>query len=67
MKAQLPVTSVVTPWCALLSPPGSSSIVVSEWLCMSMKPGATTSPVGVYRALRGRAAERADGRYLPAG
>ena len=30
-KLQLPVTSVVTPWYALLSPPGSSSRVRSEW------------------------------------
>ena len=43
-KPQLPVTSVVTPWNTLLSPPGSSRRVTSEWECMSMNPGHTTSP-----------------------
>ena len=44
-ELQFPVTSVVTPWYALLSPPESNSMVVSECECMSMNPGATTSPV----------------------
>ena len=40
-RPQFPTTSVVTPWYTLLSPPGSSRSVLSEWVCMSMKPGAT--------------------------
>jgi hypothetical protein len=42
---QLPVTSVVTPCKILLSALGSSSDVTSEWVWMSMKPGATTWPL----------------------
>ena len=43
-KLQLPVTWVVTPWYAMLSAPGSSTRLTSEWVCMSMKPGVTTFP-----------------------
>ena len=47
-----PSTSVVTPWRILLWASPSSSSTKSECECMSMKPGATTSPFGVDLALR---------------
>ena len=36
--------SVVTPWRTLLSALGLIGSVKSEWVLMSMKPGATASP-----------------------
>ena len=39
-----PSTSVVTPCDTLLSARGSTTSPYSEWACMSMKPGASTSP-----------------------
>ena len=41
---QLPMTSVVTPCMMELTARGSTSSVKSEWLWMSMNPGATTRP-----------------------
>ena len=41
---QLPVISVVMPWKSLLSGWKLSRGHASEWLWMSMKPGATVSP-----------------------
>ncbi len=41
---QLPVISVVMPWKSLLSGWKLSRGQASEWLWMSMKPGATVSP-----------------------
>src|SRR5829696_6160423 len=41
---QFPTTSVVTPCCSLISLPGSSNTMRSEWQWPSMKPGATTRP-----------------------
>ena len=43
-KPQLPSTSVVTPWRILHSAFGLSGRVKSEWVWMSMKPGATIMP-----------------------
>src|SRR5579863_9339890 len=43
-ESDSPRISVVTPWRILLSPLPSTRRVKSEWLCRSMKPGATTSP-----------------------
>ena len=40
-----PITSVVTPWRILLWPLPSVISVMSEWLCRSMKPGATVRPL----------------------
>ncbi len=37
----LPSTSVVTPWRTKLSAVGISKIAPREWVCGSMKPGAT--------------------------
>ncbi|HJM54068.1 MAG TPA: hypothetical protein QGI07_08630 [Dehalococcoidia bacterium] len=55
----MPVTSVVTPWYALLSAPGWSIRVTSEWACMSMKPGDTTRPdASITRAVLGAASDR---------
>ena len=42
---QWPMTSVVTPWRTLLSAWGMRARVKSEWVLMSMKPGATTRPL----------------------
>src|SRR5215216_6335068 len=39
------MTSVVTPCAMELRARGSTRSVASEWLCMSMKPGATTKPL----------------------
>ena len=59
--------SVVTPWRTLLSALGLIGSVKSEWVLMSMKPGATASPAasmvlaarpGEARADRGDAAVR---------
>jgi len=41
---QLPTTSVVTPWRIFDSARGLSGSVKSEWVWMSMNPGATTWP-----------------------
>src|ERR1700730_5137896 len=43
-KPQWPMISVVTPWRTLLSALGLIGSVKSEWVLMSMKPGATASP-----------------------
>ena len=40
----MPTTSVVTPWRTLLSASGFRGRVKSEWVWMSMKPGATICP-----------------------
>ena len=45
---QLPVISVVMPWKSLLSGWKLSRGHASEWLWMSMKPGATVSPENQY-------------------
>lgn len=42
---QFPMTSVVTPCLILLSARGFTRRERSEWLCMSMKPGATARPL----------------------
>ena len=43
-KPQWPMISVVTPWRTLLSALGLIGSVKSEWVLMSMKPGATARP-----------------------
>ena len=59
---QWPMISVVTPWRTLLSALGLIGSVKSEWVLMSMKPGATARPVGVdglaCRAVQARADRR---------
>ena len=62
---QFPHTSVVTPWRALLSPIGSSSIVTSEWECMSMKPGETTQPAASIRSAASAADRSPTAAILP--
>ena len=39
---QLPTTTVVTPWRMVEASSGTTKGAMSEWLCTSMKPGAST-------------------------
>src|SRR5579862_7694471 len=52
-KPQWPMISVVTPWRTLLSAFGLIGSVKSEWVLMSIKPGATASPAAsmIFRAV----------------
>ena len=52
--------SVVTPWRTLLSALGLIGSVKSEWVLMSMKPGATASPVASMVLPAGSFDARAD-------
>ena len=55
--------SLVMPWRRWLSPRPSTSSVVPDWPCTSMKPGLTTRPVAsitVAAVRRGQVAERDD-------
>jgi hypothetical protein len=57
---QLPAITVVMPWRSALSIVGSTNGCTSEWLCVSMKPGARTRPPAsiVRSAAGGRAPSR---------
>ncbi len=50
--------SVVTPWCTIESAVGFAMNASSEWLCMSMKPGETTSPFASITASASEAGSR---------
>src|SRR5438046_1284359 len=54
-KPQLPTTSSVTPWRIFDSARGLMGSVKSEWVWMSMKPGATTCPRASTTRWAGRA------------
>jgi len=45
LMPQLPATTVVTPCETLNVMSGCDSSAWSSWVCESMKPGATTSPI----------------------
>ena len=53
--------SVVTPWRTLLSAFGLIGSVKSEWVLMSMKPGATARPSASIILAASLAEMRADG------
>ena len=58
--------SVVTPWRTLLSAFGLIGKVKSEWVLMSMKPGATARPGAsmIFSAGASIAADRGDAAVL---
>ena len=53
----MPTTSVVTPWRILLSASGFRGRVKSEWVWMSMKPGATICPEASISRCASRSAQ----------
>ena len=59
-KPQWPMISVVTPWRTLLSALGLIGKVKSEWVLMSMKPGATARPAASMVFAAARVDARAD-------